>query len=132
MGAYEFIPPTLPGDLNGDDLVDAADLDLVRAHWGQAVTPGDTFSGDANGDGAVNSADLDLVRTRWSPVAQAAAADAVLADTAAEVDSDVYGPRLAKGTRREPGVDFGELADFVWGKRSLKARGEAGVWLYQR
>ena len=37
--------PTVPGDLNGDGSVRSADLDIVRANWGQTVTPGDLASG---------------------------------------------------------------------------------------
>ncbi len=62
--------PGQPGDLNGDGLVNSADLDLVRGNWGSAVQPG--TSGDANGDGFVNSADLDIVRSNWGAGAAAA------------------------------------------------------------
>ncbi len=106
MGAYEFTPAA-PGDMNADGLIDSLDLDMVRAHWGRAVAPGDTFAGDANGDGMVNGTDLDIVRGNWTTGAQAAAADAVLAAAAesnsrfeaAEI-SDVYGPLPAGAVRR--------------------------------
>ena len=55
--------PALEGDMNGDGVVNSADLDMVRGSWGLAVEPG--TSGDGNGDGYVNSADLDLVRGNW-------------------------------------------------------------------
>lgn len=58
-------PVRIPGDLNGDGLVGSADLDLVRAHWGASVTPGDLLSGDISADGSVGSADLDIVRANW-------------------------------------------------------------------
>ena len=32
--------PTVPGDLNGDGSVRSADLDIVRANWGQTRHPG--------------------------------------------------------------------------------------------
>ena len=122
IGAYEFIPPTLPGDLNADNVVNSADLDLIRVHWLESVTPGDTFSGDANGDGTVNSADLDLVRDNWSPATQAAAADAIFADAANETQSAVYGPvpkaAIANNARR----DFASLADYLWEKPSIPVR----------
>jgi len=51
--------------LNGDGTVGSGDLDLVRAWWGQEVTPGDTSQGDADGDGVVGSGDLDIVRANW-------------------------------------------------------------------
>jgi len=61
---------TLQGDMNADGVVNSADLDIVRANWGQAVEPGS--SGDGNNDGFVNSADLDLVRANWGATAAAA------------------------------------------------------------
>ena len=72
-GAYENLPwklgllttNSLEGDLNGDGSVGSADLDVVRAFWGQNVQPGDWLSGDATGDGMVDSGDLDIVRSQW-------------------------------------------------------------------
>ena len=61
---------TLEGDMNGDGVVNSADLDLVRGSWGATVEPGS--SGDGNGDGFVNSVDLDLVRANWGATAAAA------------------------------------------------------------
>jgi hypothetical protein len=63
--------PRIPGDLDGDDAVGSGDLDIVRANWGDTVTPGDLMSGDANGDGVVNSGDLNLVRANWGNRASA-------------------------------------------------------------
>ncbi len=67
IGAYqtEVEPPALEGDLNGDGVVNSADLDIVRAHWGDVVIPGDSARGDSSGDGYVGSADLDIVRADW-------------------------------------------------------------------
>ena len=58
-----FSVTVIPGDLNGDGFVGSQDLDMVRAAWNTAVTPG--TSGDATDDGLVNSADLDVVRSNW-------------------------------------------------------------------
>lgn len=55
----------LEGDLDGDGYVGSEDLDVVRSHWGRAVTPGDTASGDPSGDGHVGADDLDIVRAAW-------------------------------------------------------------------
>lgn len=58
-------------DGSGDGRVGSDDLDIVRAHWGTNVFPGDvtrgdyTAAGDADFDGVVGSADLDLVRSQW-------------------------------------------------------------------
>ncbi len=49
-------PPECTGDANGDNQVDGADLSILLAQFGSAVTP-DTGA-DFNGDGLVNGADL--------------------------------------------------------------------------
>ena len=54
----------LPGDINGDGYVGSADLDTVRASWGQTTSAG-AQGGDLSGDGLINSADLDIVRANW-------------------------------------------------------------------
>ncbi len=52
-------PPGCPGDANGDNLVNGADLSVLLAGFGSAVTPG--ASGDLNHDGLVNGADLSVL-----------------------------------------------------------------------
>ena len=64
--------PGIPGDLNGDGLVGSADLDIVRANWGQEVEVGCLLCGDPSQDGVVGSADLDIVRANWGARAPAA------------------------------------------------------------
>lgn len=54
-----------PGDANGDGRVDVADLDILLAHWGEAVTPFDRPRGDLDGDGVVGDSDLALVQAHW-------------------------------------------------------------------
>lgn len=49
------------GDLNGDGVVDGADLGKILSNWGG---PG---VGDLNGDGTVAGADLGLVLSNWGP-----------------------------------------------------------------
>ena len=63
----------LEGDLDGDGYVGSSDLDIVRANWGQTVTPGDLSVGDADGSGLVGSGDLDIVRANWGQGAPASA-----------------------------------------------------------
>ncbi len=48
-----------PGDANGDQAVNLADLNLVLANFGSSVAPG--TNGDVTDDGLVNLADLNLV-----------------------------------------------------------------------
>ncbi|XAL99999.1 esterase-like activity of phytase family protein [Phycisphaeraceae bacterium D3-23] len=55
----------LPGDLDGDWLVGAADLDIILAHWGQTVDAGVLLQGDADGNATVDQQDLDIVLTHW-------------------------------------------------------------------
>ena len=54
-----------PGDANGDGYVNSDDLNIVRGHWGESVSPGDAGLGDLSGDGIVTSDDLNLVRANW-------------------------------------------------------------------
>lgn len=61
-GAYEFqppAPPACPADLNGDDVVDGADLGELLSGWG---TPG---PGDLDGNGIVDGADLGELLSAW-------------------------------------------------------------------
>ena len=51
------------GDLNGDDVVNAADLGLLIGEWGCKGT----CPGDLNGDGMVSAADLGLLIGYWGP-----------------------------------------------------------------
>jgi hypothetical protein len=50
----------LIADVNGDWIVDAADLDLVDAAWGS-----DYAQADINGDGSIGSGDLSSVLGEW-------------------------------------------------------------------
>ncbi len=70
--AFEPQSEELAGDLNGDGFVGSADLDIVRANWGQSVQAGCLSCGDPSGDGMVGSADLDIVRANWGLGAAAA------------------------------------------------------------
>jgi len=62
-----FGDPACPGDLNGDGVVDGADLGLLLGQWG---TDG---LADLNGDGVVDGADLGLLLGAWGPCDKAAA-----------------------------------------------------------
>ena len=52
------------GDVNGDDSVDFADLNLLLGQYNQQAEPG-TLAGDLNGDGIVDFADLNVVLGRY-------------------------------------------------------------------
>jgi hypothetical protein len=49
------------GDLNGDGVVDGADLGILLSNWG----PCDGCPADLNGDGVVDGADLGILLSNW-------------------------------------------------------------------
>jgi len=55
----------IPGDVNGDGLVDGADLSTIIGYWGQTGL-GRKF-GDLNGDGTVEGNDYSEVLSYWNP-----------------------------------------------------------------
>ena len=59
-GDFNFGLNVLPGDINGDGIVNTQDLALVSSGW---LSAGPT--GDDNGDGIVNSQDLALISSQW-------------------------------------------------------------------
>jgi len=64
-----YSPVLIPGDTDGNQIVDDTDAAVVASHWGQQVTPGDYESGDFNNDGRVNAADAAIqVANRGSHV----------------------------------------------------------------
>jgi len=52
----------VPGDLNGDGVVDGADLGILLDAWGPCVGCG----ADLNGDGVVDGADLGILLDNWT------------------------------------------------------------------
>ena len=56
----------LPGDLNGDGLVNGADLGLLIGDWGCTSGGGSLCFADINGDGVVNGADLGILIGNWT------------------------------------------------------------------
>lgn len=55
---------TCPADINGDGVVDGADLTIVLGEWGPCPVP-DDCPGDLTGDGLVDGADLTIVLGEW-------------------------------------------------------------------
>jgi hypothetical protein len=53
--------PACSADLNGDGVVDGADLASLLAAWGSTSTPA-----DLNGDGIVDGADLATMLSLWN------------------------------------------------------------------
>jgi len=56
-----------PADLNGDGVVNAADLAMLLGGWGVVDPCPPTVPADLSGDCAVNAADLALLLGDWSP-----------------------------------------------------------------
>lgn len=63
QGAIDLIP--MPGDVNGDGVVNGADLALVLGHWGSCAECTEC-TGDLDGDCAVGGSDLAIVLGHWS------------------------------------------------------------------
>jgi hypothetical protein len=60
-------PCACPGDLNGDGVVNGADIGAILAFWG----PNPVFAAaDITRDGQVNGADLGALLSTWGPCGQ--------------------------------------------------------------
>jgi hypothetical protein len=59
-GDFNFALRILPGNANGDNIVNAQDLALVSSNWLKAGP-----TGDVNGDGIVNAQDLAIISSTW-------------------------------------------------------------------
>jgi len=64
MRQFQVVEPSVPGDLNGDSIVNGADLLILLSAWGVCADPNDC-PGDLNEDGFVNGADLLVLLSNW-------------------------------------------------------------------
>jgi hypothetical protein len=65
---YGLLSGAVPGDVNGDSVVDCADLAIVKASYGRSSSqPGFDLRADVNGDGIVNLVDLSTVSRQLPP-----------------------------------------------------------------
>ena len=62
--------PLLPGDANGDGVVNAADATMLAANW-QTASGATWAMGDFNDDGAVDDADATILAANWQTGASA-------------------------------------------------------------
>ena len=61
-----FVPRSIPGDANGDGVVDLRDLLLILANWGPCDPPPPAeCPGDVDENGTVDTADILLVLANW-------------------------------------------------------------------
>jgi hypothetical protein len=58
------ITVTIPGDLNGDGVVNGLDLAILAANWLQNVPPANA-NADIYGDGVINGLDLAILASNW-------------------------------------------------------------------
>ena len=56
----------LPGDVNGDGIVNGQDIALIAANWLKTGTGTNDPAGDLNHDGIVNFQDLVIVASHWT------------------------------------------------------------------
>jgi len=55
------ITVTIPGDLNGDGVVNLKDLGMITSNWLKTIPA----NADVNGDGIINLRDLGYVTSNW-------------------------------------------------------------------
>ena len=60
-GAIECVDDSIPGDINGDGVVDGTDLSILLGYWGL-----DAPDVDINGDGVIDGTDLSIVLGHWT------------------------------------------------------------------
>lgn len=91
----------VPGDLNGDGIVNGADMGLLLVSWGPC--PG--CAADFNGDGIVDGADMGLLLTYWTSgfaregVTGDRKADDLEAPEAPSIDGDVVDSTMINDRR---------------------------------
>jgi len=61
---YGTVLITIPGDVNGDGVVNILDVGIIAAHWLQTVPPGPP-NADINGDGIINLLDVSVCAANW-------------------------------------------------------------------
>jgi hypothetical protein len=59
------VVPTIPGDTDGNSIVNEVDAAVVASHWGATELTGGFSVGDFNADGAVNAADASIQAANW-------------------------------------------------------------------
>ena len=73
VGESDVILPDIElvrGDVNGDDMVNARDINGFRREFGKSGTEIGNLSADINGDGRVNARDINVLRQSYGKSAQ--------------------------------------------------------------
>lgn len=73
--AYRSPQDLLPGDANGDDIVDTADAMVLATNW-QRPNAAAWSDGDFNGDGLVDDRDATILAANWQTTAPASVPEA--------------------------------------------------------
>jgi choice-of-anchor B domain-containing protein len=63
---WRLMQPAIPGDVNGDGMVDVLDLLELLADWGECPLPPNGCPADVNGDGTVDVVDLLSLLANWT------------------------------------------------------------------
>jgi hypothetical protein len=66
-------PDPIPGDANGDDVVDDKDASILAAHWQQSGEDIGWGDGDFNNDNVVNDQDASILAAHWQESQEGAA-----------------------------------------------------------
>ena len=61
---YGTVKVTIPGDVNGDGVVNILDVGVIAEYWLQTVPPGPP-NADVNGDGIINILDVGVIAAHW-------------------------------------------------------------------
>jgi C1A family cysteine protease len=66
MGADEYVPAPIPGDLNGDGSCNIMDIVDICGHWAETGTPGGWIPEDLYEDGVIDIMDIVVVCNHWT------------------------------------------------------------------
>jgi hypothetical protein len=66
LQVFEVTPTTpIPGDTNGDNVVDKEDAQMLATNWGRTDVTRGCLDGDFNDDGSVNVLDAAILAANW-------------------------------------------------------------------
>ncbi len=98
--------PTLPGDANGDGVVDVTDLGILATNYGTGGAQ--WHDGDFTGDNQVDVSDLGILATYYGQTL--AVVNSVAASASAAVASEVLSGDVGAGTEEAPNLSRDSVA----------------------